>query len=286
MRGLRGAGACRVLAAAVLAAALAAASGRPASAAMDGALDRFDTVVIDPGHGGDDEGARGADGVLEKDLVLDVARRLRAHLNRAGLQVLLTRERDVYVPLEDRTTIANEARGDLFLSIHANAAPARAARGVETFFLSLQASDDDARQLAARENAAFRDLTVPAVASDDPLVAILGDLAASELLQESGELARLAHQELASVLGAPARGVKQAPFVVLMGLEMPAALVEIGFVTNPQEARVLADEGQRERLAAALARAVLEFGRRYDARRGNAPRLPEASAHGTGGGAP
>jgi N-acetylmuramoyl-L-alanine amidase len=224
--------------------------------------------------------------VVEKELVLDVARRLRARLNAAGLQVLLTRERDVYVPLEDRTTIANEARGDLFISIHANAAPASAARGIETFFLSLEASDDAARQVAARENAAFRDLTVPAVAGDDPLVTILGDLAASELMLESDEFARLALQEVSALHGAPSRGVKQAPFVVLMGLEMPAALVEIGFVTNPADAKALAAGDQRERIAEALGRAVLEFGRRYDARRGNLvpaqePASPERSAGGS-----
>jgi N-acetylmuramoyl-L-alanine amidase len=270
------------LAAAWLAAALGPAAARAGS---DSAFDRFDTVVLDAGHGGDDEGARGAHGIVEKELVLDVARRLRARLNAAGLQVLLTRERDVYVPLEDRTTIANEARGDLFISIHANAASARAARGIETFFLSLEASDDAARQVAARENAAFRDPTVPAVAGDDPLVAILGDLAASELMQESDEFARLAQQEVASLDGAPSRGVKQAPFVVLMGLEMPAALVEIGFVTNPHDARALAGEQRRDRIADALARAVLEFGRRYDARRGNGapaqePAAPDRSAGG------
>lgn len=261
------------------AAALAVAlSPPPADAAADSALDRFDTVVVDAGHGGDDEGARGANGVVEKDLVLDVARRLRRHLNAAGMQVLLTRERDVYVPLVDRTTIANEARGDLFISIHANAAPARAARGIETFFLSLEASDDAARQVAARENAAFRDLAVPAVASDDPLVGILGDLAAAELMQESDEFARLAQRELSSLDGAPSRGVKQAPFVVLMGLEMPAALVEIGFVSNPHDAQALAADERRERIAQALARAVLEFARRYDARRGIEPPAPEPAA--------
>lgn len=271
-------------AAAAGALALAGAPGS-ARAATDSALDRFDTVVLDAGHGGDDEGARGAQGIVEKELVLDVARRLRARLNAAGLQVLLTRERDVYVPLEDRTTIANEARGDLFISIHANAASARAARGIETYFLSLEASDDAARQLAARENAAFRDPTVPAVAVDDPLVGILGDLAASELMQESDEFARLAQQEIASLDGAPSRGVKQAPFVVLMGLEMPAALVEIGFVTNPHDARALASAERRERIAQALARAVLEFGRRYDARRGiQAPADSAAPERSAGGG--
>src|SRR5690606_23026903 len=187
----------------------------------------------------------------------------------------MTRARDEYVPLEQRTAIANEAGGDLFISIHANAAPARAARGTETFFLSLEASDDAAHQVAQREHAAFRDVVVPTASADDPLLSILGDLAASEWMQESDEFARLALQEIAALYPtAPSRGVKQAPFVVLMGLEMPAALVEIGFVTNPDEARTLATEAQRDRLADALVRAIREFGRRHDARRGLAP--PEA----------
>ena len=253
---------------------LAVGFAAPTPPAAGSSLDRFDTIVLDAGHGGDDDGARGAHGVVEKDLVLDVARRLRDRLQEAGLQVVLTRDRDVYVPLEQRTTIANRARGDLFISIHANAASERAARGIETFFLSLEASDDDARQLAARENAAFRDLTVPVVAGDDPLVAILGDLAAAELLHESDEFARLAQREVAALNGAPSRGVKQAPFVVLMGLEMPAVLVEIGFVTNPSEAQELATEAQRDRIAQALARATLEFRQRYDARRGIAAPEP------------
>ncbi len=269
-----------------LLAALVACLAAPEAPAGGSSLDRFDTIVLDAGHGGDDEGARGAHGVVEKHLVLDVARRLQARLQDAGLQVVLTRDRDVYVPLEQRTAIANQARGDLFLSIHANAASARAARGIETFFLSLEASDDDARQLAARENAAFRDLTVPVVPEDDPLVAILGDLAAAELLQQSDEFARLAQREVSALNGAPSRGVKQAPFVVLMGLEMPAVLVEIGFVTNPSEAQELATETQRDRIAQALARATLEFRQRYDARRGiTAPAAePEAPDHERGGG--
>ncbi|HTY19664.1 MAG TPA: N-acetylmuramoyl-L-alanine amidase [Myxococcota bacterium] len=254
--------------------------GAPLALAGEPASDRFDTVVIDPGHGGDDHGAEGPDGLLEKSLVLDVAQRVRTRLRAAGLHVLLTRDDDVYVPLERRTAIANEAQADLFLSIHANASSAHSARGVETFFLSLAASDDVARQVAARENAAFRDAAQPA-ANDDPLVSILGDMAAADQLRESDEFARLAMQEVSGVYAVPSRGVKQAPFVVLMGLAMPASLVEIGFVSNRQEAQSLADDAQRDRIADALARAVLEFGRRYDARRGIQPAPSPTS---TGGG--
>jgi N-acetylmuramoyl-L-alanine amidase len=247
--------------------------------------ERFDTVVLDAGHGGDDLGARGPAGLLEKELVLDVARRVRDRLAAGGLRVVLTRDRDVYVPLEQRTRIANEADGDLFISIHANAATLRQARGIETFFLSLEASDDAAGQVAARENAAFRAAEGPAADGGDPLLSILGDLAAAEVMQESDEFARLAQTEVSALDGSSSRGVKQAPFVVLMGVQMPASLVEIGFVSNPQEAKALASEQRRDRIAGALSRAVLEFGRRYDARRGIEPaEHPPAEPAPTAGG--
>jgi N-acetylmuramoyl-L-alanine amidase len=245
--------------------------------------ERFDTVVLDAGHGGEDEGAR-ANRLVEKELVLDVAQRLRQPLEDAGLRVVMTRDRDELVPLGRRTAIASESGGDLLVSIHANAASVRAARGIEIFFLSLEASDDAARALAQRENAAFPDHPAPS-GDDDPLVSILGDLAASEQMQESDEFARLLHEEFSALGPTPSRGVKQAPFVVLMGLPMPAVLVEIGFVTNPAEARALESEEQRARLAGALARAVLEFGRRYDARRGVAPEVaPGRPGSAAGGG--
>ncbi len=241
----------------------------PALARADDSLapNRFDAVVIDAGHGGDDEGARGAGGLIEKELVLDVAQRLAQRLERDGLQVVLTRSDDTFVPREARTSIANDARADLFISIHANASHDATARGIETFFLSLDASDDYARQVARRENQAFRIADAPARRSDDALVAIIGDLIASEHMEESSEFARLAQAQLA---GNPeiARGVKQAHFVVLEGVQMPAALVEIGFLTNRLDERALRGAAERDRIVAALARAALEFGRRYDARRG------------------
>lgn len=229
--------------------------------------DRFDTVVIDAGHGGDDVGARGAEGLLEKDLVLDIAHRLAEHFGGNGLKVVLTRRDDTFVPLEERTSIANDARADLFISIHANATHDTKVRGIETFFLSLDASDDHAGQVARRENQAFRVGDVPAKRSDDALVAIIGDLITNEHMEESNEFARLAQLELA---GDPqlARGVKQAPFVVLESVQMPAALVEIGFLTNRLDEQSLRGAEERDRIVAALARAALEFGRRYDARRG------------------
>lgn len=227
----------------------------------------FDTVVLDAGHGGEDRGARGARGLLEKDLVLDVSQRLARRLRDRGLRVVMTRKEDRFVGLEERTAIANDARGDLFVSIHANAASARRARGTETFFASLDATDESSRELAELENMSFsREGRRPV--SEDPLVAILGDLIANEHLRESQEFARFAQERLAKLKLARSRGVKQAPFVVLLGVQMPAALVELGFLTNTEEEASLRTPAHRERLADALDRAVGEFAERYDARRG------------------
>jgi N-acetylmuramoyl-L-alanine amidase len=248
-------------------------SGGPAGAATEEGdapqaprVERFDTVVIDAGHGGEDEGARGSSGTLEKQLVLEVARELAGRLRTRGLGVVLTRETDVFVPLEERTARANDARGDLFLSIHANASPDPSVHGTETYFLALDASDDTAAQVASRENSAFGDAASGIAAVDDPFIALIGDMIATEHLQESNDVARLVQTELGDT-SLRSRGVKQALFVVLTGVQMPAALVEIGFVTSPRDEASLTGSGRRD-VVSALERAVLEFGRRYDARRG------------------
>jgi len=236
-------------------------------AASDGPAERFDTVVIDAGHGGEDEGARGARGLVEKELVLDVSRRLRALLRAEKLRVVMTRDDDRFVPLEERFEIANDARGDLFISIHANATRDAAVRGVETFFLAIDASDEEALRVAARENEAFGATTeLPRMI--DPLSAILGDLIEADYLKESNEFARLVQRGLAGGGSHHSRGVKQAPFVVLQGVQMPSSLIEIGFVTNPDEEQRLRSARNRDAVAAAVAAAVVEFGRRFDARRG------------------
>lgn len=245
-----------------------AAACLPASSTERRAQNLFDTVIIDAGHGGEDKGARSAAGLLEKDLVLDVAQRVADRLRMSGLTVVMTRNDDTFIALEQRTSIANDARGDLFVSIHANATPDPTIRGIETFFLALDASDESSSAVAARENRAFgRSSTRP---SDDAFMAMIGDMIVTEHLEESNEFARLAQGELA--VGSEARGVKQAPFVVLEGVQMPASLVEIGFLTNPQDELLLRDSKGKDRIAAALVRATLEFGRRYDARRGGAIR--------------
>jgi len=228
---------------------------------------RFASVVIDAGHGGDDHGARGIGGLLEKDLVLDVSRRLARRLKARGLRVLMTRDRDQFVPLERRTMLANDAGADLFLSIHANSARSTKPRGVEAYFASVDASDASARELAERENSAFGAEADAAVASD-PLVAIIGDMIAADAMRDSSAFARLAQSELDEIDRVPSRGVKQAPFVVLLGVQMPASLVEIGFLSNASEEKALRSSDRRDAIVKALERAVIAYGERYDALRG------------------
>ncbi len=232
-----------------------------------GSSDRFDAVIIDAGHGGKDEGAKGGHGLLEKNLVLDVSKRLALRLRRRGLEVHLTRSDDTFVPLEERTARANDARGDLFISIHANSAHSDQPRGIETYFVSLEASDASARRVAEIENRALGRGAAAAVAAD-PFVALLGDMIATDHMDDSSAFAKLAQAELRDVGKVPSRGVKQAPFVVLMGVQMPAALIEIGFMSNSRDVGELSTDAYRDQISEALARAVFAFQKRYDARRG------------------
>lgn len=242
-----------------------------AVAIAESAPERFDTVVVDAGHGGDDTGARGPRGHLEKDVALAVARNLAVRLRARGLRVVMTRDADVFVPLEERTAIANDAGADLFLSIHANASPQPGIRGSETYFLALEASDSSAAGVAERENRAFhRDGEEAIAALDDPFIALLGDLISTEHLEESNALARGVQQKLGA-LPTRSRGVKQAMFVVLSGVQMPAALVEIGFITNRDDERRMTGPQGRDAIVAALEQAVLDYGARWEARRGDAP---------------
>jgi N-acetylmuramoyl-L-alanine amidase len=254
----------------VCATAMVAIFPRPvvADAAPGGDLrDRFDVVVIDAGHGGPDEGAVGSRGLAEKRVVLDVAQRLGKLLQSKGLKVVLTRSSDTFVPLEARSAVANDARADLFVSIHANGSESPKPHGVETFFLSLEASDDASRELAQRENEALQ-VDGPASPTRDPLLAVLGDMAANEYMHESDTFAKLVDKELGALDRVESRGVKQAPFIVLMGVQMPSALVEIGFLSNPAEEKLLRSAKRRDQIVQAVGRAVLTFGKRYDARRG------------------
>ena len=271
----------RGLGLAACALALLAATPAPAHSQSSAVPERFDRVVIDAGHGGDDEGAKGADGLVEKELVLDLAQRLAAKLREQGLTVDLTRNEDAFVPLDERTRVANAAHADLFVSIHANASRLAKVRGAETFFASLEASDEAAEELARAENAAFGPAAAK-LSAGDPVLAILGDLMAQQQLADSQEFARIAQREIAGAAGARSRGVKQAPFVVLMGVRMPAVLVEVGFVSNPSDEKALQKKGERERIASSLARAIRTFGALQDERsgvaRGKAAKRPRSEA--------
>lgn len=219
-------------------------------------------VVLDPGHGGPEVGAKGPSGTLEKDVTLQIARRLRALLvNDLGLQVFLTRDSDVAVELDQRTALANNYKADLFVSIHANAARARGASGSEVYFLSYEASDDESRRVAQAEGAHIPEAS--AAAPGAALDLILWEMAQAEHLEESSFLASRLQEELAAAAGSEMRGVKQAPFRVLVGAGMPAVLVETAFISNPEEERRLASEGFQQQVARALARGIA----RYEAER-------------------
>jgi N-acetylmuramoyl-L-alanine amidase len=223
------------------------------------------TIVIDPGHGGKEAGAVGPGGMMEKDLTLAISRRLASLLQQQlGARVILTREDDSQVSLEERTAIANRYRADLFISVHLNAALVRGARGAETYFLSLEASDELARRAAERENQS----STSGIRGSSELDLILWDLAQQNYLKESSRLAELIQEELNSVTDIRNRGVKQAPFKVLVGATMPAALVEIGFISNPEEEAKLSTEAYQRSIAQALLQAVRKYKDDYEVKIG------------------
>jgi len=226
------------------------------------------TIVLDAGHGGHDSGAVGPAGLQEKDLVLDVTRRVaRLIEDKLNVKVLLSRDSDHFVTLQDRTTFANKERADLFVSIHANAHRETASAGVETYFLSSEATDSAARQVAALENSVVRLEKAPARSGRlDAVKAILWDLAQSEFQLESSRLAEVVQDSMTQSLRIPNRGVKQAGFYVLGGAAMPAILIEIGFVTNPQEEKRLKESKYRDEIARAIYAGLAEYKATYDAR--------------------
>ena len=226
-------------------------------------------IVLDAGHGGHDSGAVGPGGLQEKELVLDVTRRVARLLeDKLDVKVLLSRDSDQFVTLRDRTTYANKERADLFVSIHANAHRESASTGVETYFLSSEATDGGARQVAALENSVVQLEKTAARPSGrlDAVKAILWDLAQSEFQQESSRLAEVVQDSMTQSLRIPNRGVKQAGFYVLGGAAMPAILIEIGFVTNPREERRLKESKYRDEIARAIFAGLADYKKRYDGR--------------------
>jgi N-acetylmuramoyl-L-alanine amidase len=210
-------------------------------------------VVIDPGHGGHDPGTMNKSGLREKEIVLDVSQRLRKLLEEDGFEVVMTRDKDVFIPLEERTAIANAKGADLFVSIHVNAARSNKPRGTETYFLNL-ATTPDAEEVAARENA----VTTRRVSE---LQNILQKVLNNEKITESRELASRVQSSLSSELYSSARdsrnrGVKTAPFYVLLGAQMPSVLVEVAYLTNRKDAELLADGAFRQNVAESIAEGI------------------------------
>ena len=207
-------------------------------------------IVIDPGHGGHDSGTLGPGGIQEKDVVLDVALRVGKLLHqRLGAEIVYTRDDDTFIPLETRTAIANKAQADLFLSIHGNSSPEPSARGVETYYLNFT-SDPGALEVAARENAVSSN-------SVHQLSDLVRKIALKDKIDESREFAADVDLGLYSGLkagnpGLKDRGVKKAPFVVLIGAQMPSVLAEISFLTNPDDADELREGSYRQRIAESL----------------------------------
>ena len=219
---------------------------------------KINRIVIDPGHGGFDTGAKGPHGLLEKDLCLDVALRLGQMIeeNIPSAEVVYTRKDDSYVPLEERTNIANSADADLFISIHANSSDASEVRGVETYYLSL-ATSKEAKELAIRENSLTQ-------SSLHDLPDLVQKITRSEKNAESKQLAEEIQGMLSERLQMVSRheknrGVKQAPFIVLAGANMPAVLSEISFVSNASDETLLLEGGQRQRIAEGLFRGIAGY---------------------------
>jgi N-acetylmuramoyl-L-alanine amidase len=218
---------------------------------------RIGKIVIDPGHGGHDTGTIGPHGLLEKDLVLDVSKRLGKLLEaRLGAEVTFTRRDDTFIPLETRTSIANQASADLFVSVHANSSHDPDARGVETYYLNFTSSPE-ALEVAARENA-------EADKSIHELQDLVKKIALKEKIEESKEFASDVQQSLHSGLAARTsgvrdRGVKKAPFVVLIGANMPSILAEISFISNPGDEKRLKSAEYRQRIAESLYRGIARY---------------------------
>jgi N-acetylmuramoyl-L-alanine amidase len=231
-------------------------------------------VVVDAGHGGPDAGMRGPIGqrttLYEKDITLAVAKKLARQLESRGVGVLMTRTTDTLIALGDRGKIANQAKGDLFISIHVNAANPNwkdpgAARGFETYFLA-EAKTEDERRVANMENEVVRFERSGDPSQESGLGFILKDMAQNEQLRESSDLAETIQSRLKQTHPGPSRGVKQAGFMVLVTAFMPSVLVEVGFGTNPTEAAYLSSEAGQRAIASAVADGAMEYLSHYERR--------------------
>jgi N-acetylmuramoyl-L-alanine amidase len=248
--------ACPVLAAAVF---IAASFGHAAVASRGPR-----TIVIDPGHGGLDVGAKGKFGGEEKAVTLAISLKLKALIERnLPYRVVLTRDKDIDVSLENRAAVANNNDAVLFLSIHANSSFRKNAHGSETYFMSLNASDEETRKLAYLENSSAQLEKSIAQENKDDLKLILWDMAQAAYIKQSSRLAEIIQNELNEFLGTANRGIKQAPFKVLTGVACPAVLVEVAFISNPEEEQKLADEEFQASVAQSLYEGLAQYVKLY-----------------------
>ncbi len=226
---------------------------------------KFDVVVIDAGHGGKDPGTIGYHGIEEKNIALSVALKVGHYItqNMPGVKVVYTRDTDKFIPLKDRGHIANKAQGDLFISIHCNSSPAHSAYGTEIYFLG-QSKSKSALQVMKRENSVVRlenDKESPQLTDEQLLIY---ELANSGNMANAQKLAVLIHDQFSDHAMRRTRGIKQAGFVVLYYASMPALLVELGFISNPKEARYLNSDYGQSIMASAIYRAVKEYKKEFD----------------------
>jgi len=218
---------------------------------------KINRIVIDPGHGGHDQGTCGTNGLLEKDLVLDVALRLGKLIEqKMGIEAILTRQDDTYIGLRERTVLANQKKADLFLSIHANSSPAVRVSGIETYYLNFSSSTESL-DVAARENASAQN-------SVYDLKDLVQSIAQHDKIEESREFAQSIQTSLQAFEAknsstAKDRGIRKAPFVVLIGAQMPSVLAEIGFLSNSREENLLGRPEHRQKLADALYRGLSKY---------------------------
>jgi len=223
----------------------------------------IDTIVIDPGHGGKDPGAIGKYGLKEKNLVLDISKLLAEELKHNNIKVVLTRDRDKFIPLSKRAAIANNINAGFFISVHANAFRSRRIKGFEVYRLS-EATDDSARALAAAENASLKYEEESFARHTRQLDATVWSLELDENRRESKELAESICKAVSKKLAVKNRGVKSANFYVLRGVRIPAVLVEVGFISNAKDASSLNSSYYRKKLAQSLAQGILNYKREYE----------------------
>jgi len=228
--------------------------------------DKIDKIIIDPGHGGKDYGAIGLRNTREKEVVLDIAKRLAKLIRKEKIfEVIMTREKDEYVTLEERAKIANDANGDIFVSIHANASKKRSAYGFQVFFLA-PANNDAARAAAQLENAPFLAELNEFADDEDNLTLILSDMIQTEFQTESADLAEMINKEFLRHLNrrTKARGIDQAGFVVLNRVYMPSILVESAFLTNKNDENLLRDNNYKQDVAEAIYEGLKRFKAKYE----------------------